>query len=86
MKNAAYWKVQLLDLLAKMNTLGPPTFFITLTANDCHWPELFKLINPNLTPEAIAQMPSGEKLELLRRHSLETVMFFERRLDSFIKM
>ncbi len=49
---AAYWKDQLLDLLAKINTLGPPSFFITLTAN---WPELFVLINPTLTPEAIAQ-------------------------------
>ena len=82
---AAYWKDQLLDLLAKMNTLGPPTFFITLTANDCHWPELFTLINPTLTPETVTQLPSGEKLELLRRHPLEAVMFVERRLDSFIK-
>ena len=40
---AAYWKDQLLDLLAKINTLGPPTFFITLTANDLHWPELVVL-------------------------------------------
>ena len=37
----AYWKDQLLDLLARINTLGPPTFFLTLTANDMHWPELF---------------------------------------------
>ena len=56
---AAYWKDQLLDLLARINTLGPPTFFVTLTANDMHWPEL---INPNLTAEQVAQMPSGEKL------------------------
>ena len=41
----AYWKDQLLDLLARINTLGPPTFFLTLTANDMHWPELFQLIN-----------------------------------------
>ena len=41
------------------------------------------LINPNLTAEQVAQMPSGEKLELLRRHPLQAVMFFERRLDSF---
>ena len=51
---AAYWKDQLLDLLAKMNTLCPPTFFVTLTANDLHWPELFQLIDPTLTSEAVA--------------------------------
>jgi len=45
---AAYWKDQLLDLLAKIHSLGPPTFFITLPANDCHWSEFFKLINPSL--------------------------------------
>ena len=82
---AAYWKDQLLDLLARINTLGPPTFFVTLTANDLHWPELFMLIKPTLTSDAVAQMSPGEKLELLRRHPLEAVMFFERRLDSFQK-
>ena len=82
---AEYWKDQLLDLLAQINTLGPPTFFVTLTANDLHWPELFMLINPTLTPESVALLSSGEKLELLKRHPLEAVMFFERRLDSFIK-
>ncbi len=82
---AAYWKDQLLDLLARINTLGPPTFFVTLTANDLHWPELFMLINPTLTEEAVAQMSSADRLELLRRHPLQAVMFFERRLDSFQK-
>ena len=41
---AAYWKDQLLDFLAKINTLGQPTFFVTLTANDLHWPEFFMLV------------------------------------------
>ena len=41
------------------------------------------LINPTLTADTVAQMSAGDKLELLRRHPLEAVMFFERRLDSF---
>ena len=82
---AAYWKDQLLDLLARINTLGPPTFFVTLTANDLHWPEYFKLVDPNLSIEQIVQMTSSQKLALLRKHPLHAVMFFERRLDSFIK-
>ena len=45
---AAYWKDQLFDLLAKINTLGPPTFFVTLTANDLHWPDYFTLIDPTV--------------------------------------
>ena len=71
----AYWKDQLLvkDLLARINTLGPPTFFLTLTANDSHWPEYFMLIDSSLTIEAVASMPSGTKLELLTKHPIEAV-------------
>ena len=29
-----------MDLLAMFRTLGPPTFFITLTADDMNWPDL----------------------------------------------
>ena len=61
----AYCKDQLLDLLAKINTLGPPTFSLTLTANDMHWPQLFQWINNNLTNEEMSQMTSCQKLELL---------------------
>ena len=82
---AAYWKDLLLDLLAKINTLGPPTFFLTLTANDLHWPVFFMQVAPGHTAEAVEQLSAGEKLELLKRHHLEVVMFFERRLDSFLK-
>jgi hypothetical protein len=37
---AAFWKSSLSDLLAMLKSLGPPTLFITLSADDCHWPEL----------------------------------------------
>ena len=74
----------MLDLLAKINTLGPPTFFLTLTDNDMHWHEYFMLVDPSLNLERIAQMPSSTKLEILRRHPIQVVMFFEHRLDSFL--
>lgn len=37
---AAYWKNTLLNLLAMIRNIGPPTIFMTLSANDYHWPEL----------------------------------------------
>ena len=43
------------------------------------------LINRTLTADMVAQLSSGEKLELLKRHPLQAVMFFEHRLDSFLK-
>jgi len=41
---AAYWKSVLLQLLAMVKTLGPPTFFVTLSCND-NWPEIQSYIN-----------------------------------------
>ena len=40
---AAYWKNKLLDLLAIIRSLGPPTLFMTLSADDMHWAELMIL-------------------------------------------
>lgn len=36
---AAYWKNNL-NLLAMFECLGPPSLFVTLSANDKHWPDL----------------------------------------------
>ena len=32
------------DLLAMFRTLGPPTFFIMLTADDMNWPDLLYVL------------------------------------------
>ena len=34
-----YWQKAKLDLLATFRTLGPPTFFNTLTTDDMNWPD-----------------------------------------------
>lgn len=36
----AYFRNALYDLLAMFRSLGPPTLFVTLSADDLHWPEL----------------------------------------------
>lgn len=36
----AYFKNVLYDILAIFKSLGPPTLFVTLSADDLHWPEL----------------------------------------------
>ena len=40
----AYWQRAKLDLLVMFRTLGPPTFFITLTADDMNWPDLLYVL------------------------------------------
>lgn len=41
----AYFKNQLYNLLAMFKALGPPTLFMTLSADDMHWKELGSLLN-----------------------------------------
>ena len=40
----AYWQRAKHDLLAMFRTLGPPAFFITLTADDMNWPDLLYVL------------------------------------------
>ena len=40
----AYWQRAKLDLLAMFRAMGPPTFFITLTADDMNWPDLLNVL------------------------------------------
>lgn len=42
----AYWRNELLNLLARIGTLGPPTWFITLSAADLQWEELYTMLSP----------------------------------------
>ena len=40
----AYWQSELYDVLAMLRSLGIPTFFLTLSAADLHWPEMIQAI------------------------------------------
>lgn len=48
---AAYWKSELSKLMAKIRRLGPPTFFMSLSANDINWVDNQKFISPMLSNE-----------------------------------
>ena len=40
----AYWQHELYDLLAMLGSLGIPTWFLTLSAADLHWPEMIQAV------------------------------------------
>ena len=46
-------------------TLGPPTFFITLSADDMNWPDLLAILakqaGMEVTEETIAQLSTEQK-------------------------
>ena len=40
----AYWQNELYDVLAMLCKLGLPTWFLTLSAADLHWPEIMQAV------------------------------------------
>ena len=85
----AYWKSTKLDLLAMFRTLGPPTFFITLTADDMNWPDLLyvlaKRAEMDVTTESVSSMTTQQKHELLCGDPVTTARHFSQRFQGSIK-
>ena len=81
----AYWKDQLYALLAKINFLGPPTFFLTFTANELGWPELFMMIDPTLTEVEVCQMPAAQKWQMVKDNQIIAALHFHRRTRGLLK-
>ena len=42
--SSAYWQNELYDVLAMLCRLGIPTWFLTLSAADLHWPEIVQAV------------------------------------------
>ena len=48
--SSQYWFQRYLELKALLEQMGPPTFFWTVSAADCHWPELHDLLTHRSNP------------------------------------
>lgn len=40
--SASYWRKCCSELIAMVRTLGPPSWFLTFSCNDLHWPDMIK--------------------------------------------
>ena len=84
----AYWQRAKLDLLAMFKTLGPPTFFITLTADNMNWPDLLyvlaKRAGMDINKEEVDSMSSKQKCELLCSDPVTTARHFLQQFAKFI--
>ena len=84
----AYWQSVKMDLLAMFRTLGPPTFFITLTADDMNWPDLLYVLanqaGMNISKEDVDGLSSEQKCELLCSDPITTARHFWQRFQKFI--
>ena len=78
---AGYWKNILQNLLAKIRTLGPPTWFVTLSADDLHWPDLtsFLLSDENSTDVTV------NSAKLVMANPVMAAQHFVKRWKSLLK-
>ena len=65
----AYWQRAKLDLFAMFRTLGPPTYFITLSADDMNWFDVMCVLSKrdsmNLNDDHVRELSPGECSRLL---------------------
>lgn len=78
----AYFRNQLYNLLAMFKCIGPPTLFMTLSADDLHWTELGMLLH-EVNFKGAQQRKSFT--EYMRKDPLMTAIHFERRFDALMK-
>ena len=78
----AYFRNALYNFLAMFHCLGPPTLFMTLSADDLHWPELGMILE-NLSYEDASARKSF--YSSMRSDPLMTAIHFDRRFSALLK-
>ena len=65
----AYWQHELYDVLAMLCSLGIPTWFLTLSAEDLHWPEMIQAValqlGRSLSRDDVMKMSIAKRSTLL---------------------
>ena len=82
----AYWNSAKLDLNAMIKELGPPTWFLTLSANDMNWPDLIHALcqQEGISSSSMAKMTKGQKIALMNSNPILTARHFSHRVHHFI--
>lgn len=78
----AYWRQRCSELTQMIRQLNMPSVFFTLSAADYHWPDLYRLLRPGIEVE---QLSERERALLMHNNPATVSLFFERRVDIFIK-
>lgn len=76
----AYWKKKSYELLDMIEQLGLPTLFITLSAADYHWPDLFKILAPDRNVDDLSER---ERRKLVEENPFIVDDFFLTRVKTF---
>ena len=85
----AYWNSVKIQLYAMFRTLGPPTLFVTLSADDNNWVDLMVVLSrsrgQNLSEEEASNLSESEKRELMRTNPVVTARHFAHRFQCFLR-
>ena len=75
----AYWRNQLQDLMAKIQMLGPPTFFLSLSCKDSNWINLYQFIDTSLSESEIDKLTLTQKRNIVRNNPVKCALYFSKR-------
>ena len=85
----AYWNSSKLNVFAMIREFGPPTWFLTLSANDLGWPDLLKAILKSQglphSESDIANLQFRERQQLVGSDPITTSRHFSRRFQKFLQ-
>ena len=85
----AYWQKTRYELLAMINQLGIPTFFLTLSAADLHWPDMIKAVasqfGTTLSDEDVMNMSFTERCRYVKLNPVTVARHFDYRLRTLFK-
>ena len=83
----AYWQDQLYDVSAMLRTLGIPTWFLTLSAADLHWPEMIQAVDvqfgKKLSQKDVLKMSIADRSRYLHQNPITGVQLFQQRIEAF---
>ena len=83
----AYWQDQLYDVLAILQTLSIPTWFLTLCAADLHWAEMIQAVAVQfgqiLTQKDVLKMTIADRSRYLCQNPITGVQMFQHRVETF---
>ena len=84
-----YWQKFMYEVIAMIQQLGIPTWFLTLSCADLRWPELFHILShvrgENITDEEIDDLSYNEKCSLLNLNPVIVAKHFQHRVETFFK-
>ena len=83
-----YWQQMFYELLAMIQTLGIPTWFLTLSAAGMKWPEVIQAIAMQhgtiYTEDEVLALPWQIKSMWLRTNPVTAARMFQYRLETFV--